>query len=208
MLLNALFFQGRWKEPFDKSKTVPGQFRNADGTVSTVDMMNGEMTASCAENERATVAFLNYGNSGYYMRLIVPRDGYTLKDMTEEEIFGCIKGMDTYDLKVSMPRFSVTADYKDIAERITAMGYNRVFTDANYARIFGAAGTAVNGIKVFQKSRIEVDESGTRAAAVTGSGAVAGWNSVSRITVDRPFMFTINESSTGVVLFMGKVAKL
>ncbi len=54
-----------------------------------------------------------------------------------------------------------------------------------------------------QKARIEVDENGTRAAAVT---IVAGIESVSEfVTIDQPFVYVIRDRVTGLVLFSGRV---
>lgn len=209
LLLNALFFQGRWEEPFDKSKTVSAPFNNADGSVSTVRMMNNRITTVCAQTERADIAFLDYGNLGYYMKVILPREGYGIKDMTREEYFDDSMTYATRELSISLPRFSVTSDYDKIAEKIADMGYDRIFTNANYARLFGEAAKEVNGMVIRQKSRVDVDESGTRAAAVTDGELTASTSyPFIRLIVDRPFMFTICERSTGVVLFVGKVTKL
>ena len=56
---------------------------------------------------------------------------------------------------------------------------------------------------VRQKTFIEVDEEGTRAAAVTAVGVAD--RSFTGIVADRPFVFAIRERLSGTVLFMGLV---
>jgi serpin B len=64
--------------------------------------------------------------------------------------------------------------------------------------------------KCFQKSRIEVNEDGTKAAAVTVATTVLGASlgeledpGPLRFYADRPFIYQIVETSTGAILFMG-----
>ena len=56
---------------------------------------------------------------------------------------------------------------------------------------------------VRQKTFIDVDERGTRAAAVTGVGV--GPISFNAIIADRPFIFALRERLSGTILFMGVV---
>ena len=39
VLMNAIYFNGKWKEPFEESATRDAQFHLADGTDVTVPMM-------------------------------------------------------------------------------------------------------------------------------------------------------------------------
>ena len=56
---------------------------------------------------------------------------------------------------------------------------------------------------VRQKTFIEVDERGTRAAAVTAVGV--GPTSFKGLVADRPFLFAIRERLSGTILFTGLV---
>jgi serpin B len=58
--------------------------------------------------------------------------------------------------------------------------------------------------KVVQEAFVQVDETGTTAAAVTfGSGRTAAQEL--SITVDHPFVFLIRENGSGSVLFLGRI---
>ena len=41
-LINALYFEGEWEEKYERDKVRDGSFFNADGSVSTVQMMSSE----------------------------------------------------------------------------------------------------------------------------------------------------------------------
>ena len=63
-----------------------------------------------------------------------------------------------------------------------------------------------------QSTYLKVDEEGTEAAAVTvgGMSNSAAPPSAGPVPfyLNRPFVFMIGESSTGTILFMGKVTKM
>ncbi|MBR1538678.1 MAG: serpin family protein, partial [Bacteroidales bacterium] len=40
ILVNALYFNGKWENPFDQSKTAKGDFHAIDGSTSKVNFMN------------------------------------------------------------------------------------------------------------------------------------------------------------------------
>ena len=85
------------------------------------------------------------------------------------------------------------------------MGMTDVFT-AGAADLSGMTG-ARDGLcleKFVHAARIEVNEEGTRAAAVTvgGGGVCSG---PPRFTVDRPFLFAIRDDQTGAIQFLGQV---
>jgi len=62
---------------------------------------------------------------------------------------------------------------------------------------------------VDHKAVIEVDEKGTRAAAVTIiSIGKSAYERPKEFIADRPFFFVIRDEKSGMILFMGKVLSL
>ena len=60
--------------------------------------------------------------------------------------------------------------------------------------------------KVIQKAKINVNEYGTEAAAVTGAlmvGDGPGTPKVVDFCADHPFVYLISEDSSGIILFAG-----
>ena len=81
--------------------------------------------------------------------------------------------------------------------------------DADFSNI--AQGLSI--ATAMQKANITVDEEGTEAAAATfvammAAGAPMGDRPPPRpFVADRPFLFLIRETRTGLILFMGRVVK-
>jgi serpin B len=86
---------------------------------------------------------------------------------------------------------------------------NEPFTDkADFSGMNGEKGLAITD--VIHKAFIDVNEEGTEAAAATG--VIVGVTSmpmdpkpIPEFRADHPFIFVIQENSTGQILFMGKV---
>lgn len=62
--------------------------------------------------------------------------------------------------------------------------------------------------KVFQKAYVVVNEEGTEAAAVTEVSDPTSAGPGEPFTVNRPFIFSIREKSSGAILFLGIVREL
>jgi serpin B len=64
--------------------------------------------------------------------------------------------------------------------------------------------------QVIHKTHIEVDESGTRAAAVTAiiMETTSAPMNPRTVTLDRPFVYAIIDNATGLPLFIGTVENL
>ena len=61
--------------------------------------------------------------------------------------------------------------------------------------------------EAYHKGFINVDEKGTEAAAATAMGMRAGGMPAEprEVKVDRPFLYVIRDTRSGLVLFMGRV---
>lgn len=83
------------------------------------------------------------------------------------------------------------------------MGLGVAFTDAaDFSDIAPGLPLAIS--KVLHKTFIDVNEEGTEAAAVT-SVEIGLTSTGNYFMVNKPFLFSITERSTGAILFMGKV---
>lgn len=100
---------------------------------------------------------------------------------------------------------------KDLIKDMKALGMVDAF-DTDKADLSGISADEDLYVSLLkQVTYIDVNEEGTEAAAVTIGGDMVsspGPAAVIPFYVNRPFAFLIQEKSTGVILFMGKVTEL
>lgn len=107
-----------------------------------------------------------------------------------------------------IPRFNI--DYNvELMETLAEMGLKRCKEDETSLPYMFEADLYHVSVGVTQSCSIKLEENGVKSAAVTvitvGYSLAAP---VKELVLDRPFMFLIEEQSTGAILFMGKVIKL
>jgi len=103
---------------------------------------------------------------------------------------------------VSIPRFTLDFDTY-LNDALKAMGMEVAFRPgADFTRL-SPQGDAMCISFVRQKTFVEVNERGTRAAAVTAVGV--GRTSFNGLVANQPFVFAIRERLSGTLLFVGMV---
>lgn len=207
-LLNALYFKGIWYRQFDKKHTKKEAFTKADGTKSQVQMMHQKERFFAAENDNYQTVVLPYGNGSYEMVVLLPREGKELSSLLQT--MDAKKWKDnlknTYSSKVDLklPRFT-SAYNRELNDVLKLLGMNAMF-DSSKANLTKMSAVSSFVSMVLQKAKIEVDEEGSKAAAVTvvdtAPTAVAPSKPI-MFHANRPFMYAIVEHSTGTIFFMG-----
>ncbi len=207
-LLNALYFKGIWYRQFDKKHTKKEAFTKADGTKSQVQMMHQKERFFAAENDNYQTVVLPYGNGSYEMVVLLPREGKDLSSLLQT--MDAKKWKDnlknTYSSKVDLklPRFT-SAYTRELNDVLKLLGMNAMF-DSSKANLTKMSAVSSFVSMVLQKAKIEVDEEGSKAAAVTvvdtAPTAVAPSKPI-LFHANRPFMYAIVEHSTGTIFFMG-----
>ena len=211
--INALLFDAKWKEKYEKKDIKNAAFTAYNGSRKTVDMMySSEYTYLGFTNGDG---FLKPYEGGKYSFLgILPREGVSVYDFVAgfggEEYFKAYKARQSSSLTAGIPEFSF--DYTvNLKNPLIEAGLEKVFTpEAD----FGNFGKSKNGNAIYldfvlQKTKIEVDRNGTKAAAITiGGGKDSAAPAPAQIILDRPFVFGIVENSSGLPLFLGVVTNL
>ena len=211
-LINAIYFNGKWKYEFDKDKTSQQPFYLADGSQIQVDMMQNEAGLRYLGNDLFQAVGMPYGRGNYSMVCILPREdlkvGDVVQQMDADNWNQWMQAMDSANVQVHLPRFSF--EYKKtLNELLKAMGMEEAF-DANQSDFSGINPDRkdLHISEVKHKTFVEVDEKGTEAAAVTS--VEMGVTSVDPnqpvvVKFNRPFVFAIREVTTGTIVFVGKV---
>ncbi|SFJ68857.1 serpin B [Paenibacillus sp. UNC496MF] len=213
MLVNAIYFHGRWTEPFETSETSEAPFHREDGSDIWVPMM-GKREALPHKTAPAYKAVqIPYGAGQWRFIAALPADGKTLKDAEAALLRGpdeWTDGFEAGETALALPRFKIAAT-SNLTETLRALGMVRSLSPAS-ADFSGITGDKARLVvqRVQHKAFIEVDEAGTKAAAATAiatdGAAPAGPTDVFEFRADRPFLFAIVNATTGVLAFMGRVA--
>ncbi|MFD0710937.1 serpin family protein [Paenibacillus sp. GCM10027626] len=213
ILMNAVYFNGGWKEEFQPSATKEERFRLQDGSAKQVQMMAQTGTYEYFQEEGFQAIRLPYGEGQMDMLIILPDESSSLDALYElleadysrwHQPFGMSKG------EIKLPRFKIEYDVP-LKEPLQAMGMTLPFDEAK-ADFSGMAPVPPNLFisGVTHKSFVEVNEKGTEAAAVTSvqmAGASAPVDPPFQMTVNRPFFFAIEDCQTGAWLFLGAVTE-
>ena len=206
-IVNAVYFKGEWQNRFDKARTRPAIFHNADGSESEPMQMQFSGKAAVLPTEDYTWVGLKYGNGNFEMVLAVPNDGNG--DMLSKErlhqMLSELRHLTRADVELKMPRFEVESDI-DLVGSLKRMGILAPFDSDlgldNISRI-------PQYLKVYKQGvRIEVDEEGSVAAAATIATSGDMSSDKFELTVDRPFIFLVRETTTGAILFAGRINSL
>ncbi len=206
LLLNAVDFDARWTTEFDPDDTRAAAFTRADGSTVTVDMMNlDSVELPFGGTGDLVAAELPYGGEAYAMVIAVPWGERSAREalsgMDGGDWAALIGSLRTTEVdQLSIPRFELSYD-TFLNDPLTDMGMGLAFTSGADFGDLSPEPLCIDFVR--QKTYIEVDEAGTRAAAVTAVGI--GPTSFTGLVADRPFLFAIRERLSGTILFAGLI---
>lgn len=208
VILNAVYFSGRWTYPFSEENTRLYAFKQTDGSESWVPMMFQQLpVARSYQNELFSAIELPYGDEERVsMYVFLPHPEVSLAEVHRQLNLENWKTWLTRfewnpaGARVGLPRFRLETEieYRSLLEEMGATGLFNA--DADFSAL---ASQAFWLGSIRQKTYIEVNEAGTEAAAVT---VVDGTRAApAELICDRPFLFAIRENHTGAILFFGSV---
>ena len=213
-LLNALYFKGAWVSEFDAMKTSKMDFATDSVTYSKVDMMHQETNFNYIHDETMQLVELPYGNKAFSMMVLLPKEDKSLVDITqvlqEKDYWNNLRnGLMDRKVEIYLPKFK-TEYSKQLNDVLIDMGMEIAFAPgkADFSRMSNRSAfiSMVN-----QDTYIATDEVGTEAAAVTSVGiSLTSARPMPQKVIfkaDRPFIYMIQENSTGSILFMGAVKR-
>ena len=212
MLLNAVYFKGDWQYPFEEDDTKERDFHLADGSVKPLPLMELGETLPYLETADFQAVALPYGEGEMSMKVFLPKENSTLAQfeasLTSDNWSEWNAAFGERYGKVHLPKFQL--DYEvGLNEPLKKLGMKAAFReDAEFTKMVEGDG-ALNIDTVIQKTYLNVDEEGTEAAAVTKIEVESSGSPEEpfEMQVDRPFFLTIEDTESGLVLFMGAIAE-
>lgn len=223
-LVNAVYFKAAWENEFPKDRTEQEIFTNADGTISSVDMMhqtNGFGYYATPGVEALKMDYRKYavdnweGDNWEYFR-DADFSMYLIKSDKEIDVQHLLDQVEFVygDVNVSVPKFKVEYGAA-LDDALQALGVKAAYDPdkADLAAMLDPSdlpGAQHFLDTVLQKTYIAVDEKGTEAAAVTAAMDGAGSAEPTRpelvrtFTADGPFWFVIRDNANKEILFVGR----
>ncbi len=216
VLTNAIYFKGRWAEPFNKGRTSPNPFTTDEGRTIEVPMMFQNLTAQYGEREDLQVVELPYIGCRVSMVVLLPRNPAGLpeleKGFTTEELQKLLSLLRKEKGQIGLPRFTLRTQ-AEVVPRLQSLGMRDAFDiqKADFSALV-EKNHRVFINSVLHSAYVAVDEEGTEAAAATVIKVKKSKKESKKdrpffFLVDRPFWFGIRHAGTGTFLFMGRVAE-
>jgi serpin B len=214
-LINALYFKGDWVSQFDKSATKPQTFNLEDGTTKQVQMMSQNNAFHYASTGTYAALRLPYGNGQFSMTILLPWQGNKIEDVmnnfTANDWNAFQQDTSKISVNVFLPRFQIPTYNVDLISTMQSMGVTDAFSgikaDFSNVSAISALGELYVGL-MKQFTYLNVDETGTEAAAVTVIGMEElslGPATPPSFICDHPFGIIISENTSNTILFMGRI---
>jgi serpin B len=215
VLINALYFKGSWQNPFDIKNTTEATFIVDAKTTVTVPLMhmpNGKFLYT--ETKTLQMIELEYAGDAVSMLILLPKNNNLAaleKEISPQALDAWRKELSMQTINLYVPRFTCGTTYK-LNDTLMNLGIRAAFTaptptsGANFSGIDGKKDLYIS--LVAHQATLEVNEIGTVATAATA--VVMNMKSMRpqqavEFRADHPFIFLIQEKSTGTILFMGRV---
>jgi len=206
VLVNAIWFKANWSTPFDPERTSPGQFHLLDGSTITVPLMHGTQRAQLAETDKYTALRIPYAGDAA-MVVMLPAEGTTPAELAKSLEPGDLSvPWQGYEVDITLPSFEFDSDVP-LKAPLQSLGIVAAF-DPDVADLSGITdATDLYVQDALHKSFIALDEEGTEAAAATAIivGLTSAGPPPAAFVADRPFLFWIEHSTTGEMLFLGQL---
>jgi serine protease inhibitor len=218
VILNATYFEGSWEHGFHKSG--PRDFYPAAGRKTRTEMVSATgyyRRSADREKEILELPFYSPGEAQYAFYLVLPNS--SSYEAVEAKIWdrsfweGVIRGQGVLQYgSLTMPKFSFDygVELKQDSAITRSLGLGFLFSDYADFSAMEAPGSLRSKVGLIkQNSRIELDEHGVKAAAVTLVGGIerssAPPREQFRTVADRPYYFAIADKKSGALLFVGSL---
>ncbi|HVU33478.1 MAG TPA: serpin family protein [Opitutaceae bacterium] len=218
VIVDALYLKAKWQERFKTKETRDRPFRVAGGDSASVPTMHAtEFLGYRKENGYQAVA-VPYEGGQWQLLILLPDAADGLPALVSELSAESLKQLATLpaqDVSFYLPKFRLQHARIALKAQLEALGMKTAFDDpkgsADFSRMANRSPDDYLKISdVYHQVYLDVDETGTEAAAATGGVmlsvlSVMSVSHVIEVRVDHPFVFAIQDRKTGLCLFLGQI---
>ncbi|MBO5034455.1 MAG: serpin family protein [Oscillospiraceae bacterium] len=214
LLINALYFNGKWADPFEEWQVTDETFRAPSGDQQARLMDGWEGTYF--ENEWGTGFAKDYEDGYEFIGLLPKTEGAVdLSALDIDEILATRTG--AYDVHIKIPKFEL--EYStSLVDTLSGLGLGSLFAPGSLNGMLTdeALENDWNAwvSDVLHKTYMKMYEEGTEAAAVTAvivecaTAAMPVERETKEVFLDRPFAFLIRDTQSGQVVFCGIISSV
>lgn len=213
VLLNAVYFKAPWHDKFDPAETRAETFTREDGTTVTMAMMHRDDATMHYPNDMDPFAVLtlSYGEGhNWLLHVVLPNVGKTVDETIEgltaerwaKKIFLDDMSSMHMDADVLLPRFKVESEV-NLRDVLKGMGATSMFEPRNEFPFISENYKDLCLDRISQRTVFEVTEEGSEAAAMTDLHWSGDYSYDPVFHATRPFIYLIQERTTGAIFFMG-----
>jgi len=212
VLTSAIYFYGKWRLPFDPSHTRAEPFQLGGGRTVDAKFMHRTADFLYGETPSAQILEMKYQGTPLAFDILLPKTNDGLPEL-ERSIqpdklsawFGALKSR---KVEAAIPKFRAESAFS-LRDMLSRLGMADAFRKAaDFSGIDGRRDLFLGA--VVHKAFVEVSEEGTEAAAATGVAVLAMAMKRQEQTIfraDHPFAFFIRDTTSGVILFEGRLQK-
>lgn len=219
-LINAISFEALWYEQYEDNQVKKLTFTDENGNTTRSDYLCSVEDLYIHDGDKAEGVVKYYQSFNYAFAALLPKEGTSLnsyvQSLTGERISEILGDVNRdYDVYTRIPKFKVK--YGDtLNDNLISMGMSSAFDNsADFSRMLSNPnGFPLELKEVVHKTFIDLNEAGTRAAAVTAvipiPGAAPDYEEPERkyIYLTRPFVYMIINRDTNTPIFIGTLEDL
>ena len=211
-IINTVLFEAEWENRYNEINVIENQpFTDANGEKQTVTMM-GSIENYFVRIGKTKGFVKNYKGGEYAFVGLLPDEGVSVEDaaasFSGEDFLNAVNNAEVKTVKVSIPKFSFDCKF-ELNETLKTMGMPTAF-DSDKADFTNLGTSPMGNIyigRVLHNTFICFDEAGTKAGAATivEFECECAMLDIEYLAFDRPFIYAIVDTSTGMPIFIGAV---
>ena len=210
-LVNAVYFDAGWEEPYEENQVRDNDFTDISGNSKKVKMMHSSDKMDYIHGDNVT-GFIKPYEGNYSFVALLPDEDVSVNDFIDgfsgDEFTELIDSRKSATVISGIPEFCYDYD-TSLGDALMAMGITDAFSDdADFSGITEKKDIFIS--EVLHKTHIDVNTDGTKAAAATAvimedGCAMIEEEEVYQVTLDRPFVYAIVDNDNYLPVFMGAV---
>lgn len=213
LILNTVYFNSKWQVPFEPDLTLDRDFKMANGESVRCPFMHNEMNYRYYQDSNFQMVSIPYLAGNLSFHAIKPINGdlkSLLANLNTGTWTSAVENMTGVSVELAMPRFNFRFR-KNLDQIMNSLGFGAMYSSPPglITALKSKKGENLAVDQVVQEAVIELEEQGTKAAAVTAASMMCGSLGPPKppkrvkITLDSPFVFVISNDRRKMPMFMG-----